>query len=252
MTSTSHPIFARLYPRMSQAMDQGGIAGHRQALLAGLAGEVIEIGAGDGKNFGHYPPAVTSVHAVEPEPRLRRLAQAAAAKAPVRIEVTDARAERLPWPDASLDAAVFTFTLCTIADPGHALREAFRVLKPGGQLRFLEHVRADTPGLIRVQRLLEGSIWPTLFAGCHLSRDTATEIEHAGFTIDQIDRFLFPEQRTPVSFHIRGTAHRSLHSPAQRHGLAAIAAADGMRFPSGGNGEPQVRVHSDGAGMGFL
>jgi ubiquinone/menaquinone biosynthesis C-methylase UbiE len=209
MTSMSHPVFARLYPRMSQAMDQGGIAGHRQAPLAGLAGEVIEIGAGDGKNFPRYPPAVTRVQAVEPEPRLRRLAQAAAAKAPVRIEVTDGLAERLPWPDASLDAAIFTYTLCTIADPGRALREAFRVLKPGGQLRFLEHVRADTPGLVRVQRFLEASIWPALFGGCHLSRDTATEIEQAGFTIDRLDRFLFPEQRTPVSFHIRGTAHRS-------------------------------------------
>jgi ubiquinone/menaquinone biosynthesis C-methylase UbiE len=208
MTSTSHPVFARLYPRMSQAMDQGGIAGHRQALLAGLAGEVIEVGAGDGKNFGRYPAAVTRIHAIEPEPRLRRLAQAAAATVPVRIEVTDGRAEQLPWPDASLDAAVFTFTLCTIAGPGQALREAFRVLKPGGQLRFLEHVRADTPGLVRIQRFLEASIWPTLFGGCHLSRDTATAIEHAGFTIDQLDRFLFPQARTPVSFHIRGTAHR--------------------------------------------
>jgi ubiquinone/menaquinone biosynthesis C-methylase UbiE len=209
MASTSHPIFARLYPRMSQAMDQGGIAGHREEVLAGLAGEVIEIGAGDGKNFGRYPPTVTRVRAVEPEARLRRLAQAAAAKAPVRIEVTDGLAERLPWPDASLDAAVFTFTLCTIAGPGHALREAFRVLKPGGQLRFLEHVRADTPGLVRVQRFLEASVWPALFGGCHLSRDTATEIEQAGFTIDRLDRFLFPQARTPVSFHIRGTAHRS-------------------------------------------
>ncbi len=209
MTSMNHPIFARLYPRMSQAMDQGGIAGHRQSLLAGLAGEVIEIGAGDGKNFPRYPPAVTRVQAVEPEPRLRRLAQDAAAKAPVRIDVTDGLAERLPWPDASLDAAIFTYTLCTVADPGVALREAFRVLRPGGQVRFLEHVRADTPGLVRVQRFLDASIWPALIGGCHLSRDTATEIEQAGFTIDRLDRFLFPEQRTPVSFHVCGTAHRS-------------------------------------------
>ena len=208
MTRTNHPIFARHYPRLSQAMDQGGMAEHRRAVLAGLAGEVIEIGAGDGKNFRHYPPTVTRVQAVEPEPRLRHLARAVAAKAPVRIDVTDGLAERLPWPDASLDGAIFTFTLCTIADPDHTLREAFRVLKPGGQLRFLEHVRADTPGLVRVQRFLEVSIWPPLFAGCHLSRDTATAIEHAGFTIDQLDRFLFPQARTPVSFHIRGTAHR--------------------------------------------
>jgi Methyltransferase domain len=98
-------------------MDQGGMGSHRHALLAGLAGEVIEIGAGDGKNFPHYPTTVTRVQALEPEPRLRHLAQPAAGQGPVPIDVTDNLAERLPAPDASLDAAVFAFTLCTISDP---------------------------------------------------------------------------------------------------------------------------------------
>ncbi len=208
MSSASHPIFARLYPRLSQAMDHGGMAGHRHALLAGLAGEVIEIGPGDGKNFPHYPPTVTWVQAVEPEPRLRHLARAGSGTFPVPIDVTDGLAERLPVPDASLDAAVFAFVLCTIADPDAALREAFRVLKPGGQVRFLEHVRAGTPNLARLQRLLDATVWPLLFGGCHLGRDTVTAIEHAGFTIGRLDQFLFPQARTPVSFHIRGTARR--------------------------------------------
>jgi ubiquinone/menaquinone biosynthesis C-methylase UbiE len=189
-------------------MDQGGVAGHRDLLLAGLAGEVIEVGAGDGKNFRHYPATVTRVRAVEPEPRLRGLARAAAANAAVPIEVTGALAERLPARDASLDAAVFVFVLCTIPDPDAALREAFRVIRPGGHLRFLEHVRAGTAGLARLQRALDGTVWPLLFGGCHLGRDTAAAIERAGFTIGQLDRFLFPQARTPVSFHIRGTAHR--------------------------------------------
>lgn len=208
MSRISHPLFARLYPRLCQAMDWGGIASQRSRLLAGLAGEVIEIGCGDGRNFPRYPLTVAHVHAVEPEPYLRRLARAAAAKAPVPIEVTDGRGERLPAADASMDAAVVTFALCTIQDPVAALREAYRVLKPGGQLRYLEHVRADSWGLARVQDLLDATIWPVLAGGCHIGRDSATAIEEAGFTIERIDRFLFPEVRAPVSFFISGTARR--------------------------------------------
>jgi ubiquinone/menaquinone biosynthesis C-methylase UbiE len=202
------PVFARLYPRMSKAMEQGGMAERRRTLLTDLTGEVVEIGAGDGLSFVHYPPTVTRVLAVEPEPRLRAIAQAAAEKAPVPIEVVGGVAERLPAPDQRLDAAVFSLVLCTIPDPDAALSEAFRVLRPGGQVRFLEHVRADTPGLVRIQRLLDATVWPLLLGGCHTGRDTATAIERAGFTIDRLDRFLFPQARTPISFHILGTASR--------------------------------------------
>jgi ubiquinone/menaquinone biosynthesis C-methylase UbiE len=96
--------------------------------------------------------------------------------------------------------------LCTVLDQDAALGEIRRVLRPGGQLCFLEHVRADSAGLARTQRVLDATVWPHLFAGCHLGRDTAAAIERAGFTIARLDRFLFPGTRTPVSFHIAGQA----------------------------------------------
>lgn len=203
-----HPVFARLYPVVGKAMERGGMDQRRQELLSVLSGEVVEVGAGDGLNFPHYPPAVTHVLAVEPEPHLRSLAREAASHAPVPVEVVDGLAERLPCTDGSADAVVVSLVLCSVADQTAALREIRRVLKPGGRLRFLEHVRADTPALVRVQRVLDATLWPRVAGGCHTGRDTAAAIERAGFTIQSLDRYLFPEARTPVSFHILGTAIR--------------------------------------------
>jgi ubiquinone/menaquinone biosynthesis C-methylase UbiE len=206
--SGRRPIFGRVYPMMARAMDEGGMAERRQSLLAGLTGEVIEVGAGHGVNFAHYPAEVARVVAVEPEVRLRAQAQTTAAEAAVPVEVVPGVAERLPVADHSVDAVVFCMVLCSLPDVGAALAEARRVLKPGGQLRFLEHVRADTPGLARVQDVLDATIWPRLIGGCHTGRDTEAAIRRAGFHIDRLDRFLFPPTRTPISFHILGTALR--------------------------------------------
>lgn len=207
--SVHHPIFARLYPKMAKAMERGGMAEHRQTLLAGLTGRVIEVGAGHGINFRHYPATVTQVLAVEPEPHLRSLAQTAATQAPVPVEVVDGLAEQLPAEAGNADAVVASLVLCSVRDQSSALREFQRVLRPGGQLRFLEHVRADTRGLARIQRVLDATLWPRLVGGCHVGRDTARAIEQAGFSIDRCDEFLFPDARTPSSFHILGTAFRS-------------------------------------------
>ncbi len=135
----SHPVFARIFPRLSQAMEDGGMAACREPLLAALTGQVIDIGAGTGASFGHYPSAVDHVTAVEPEPLLRQIAAAAARAAPV--PVTDGLADALPAPDASFDAAVVTFVLCTVPDQDAALAEIRRVLKPGGLLCFLPRTR---------------------------------------------------------------------------------------------------------------
>jgi ubiquinone/menaquinone biosynthesis C-methylase UbiE len=141
---------------------------------------VIDVGASTGTSFGHYPPAVERVVAVEPEPRLRQIAAAAARTAPVPVTVTDGLADALPAADASFDAAVVTFVLCPVPDQAAALQEIRRVLKPGGVLCFIEHVRADTAGLARIQRALDARVWPYLFGGCHLGRDTVAAIERAG------------------------------------------------------------------------
>jgi ubiquinone/menaquinone biosynthesis C-methylase UbiE len=149
-----HPLFARVYARVGHLMD-AEIGDHRRRLLAGLTGRILEIGAGNGPNFLHYAATVTQVLAVEPEPYLRRLALAAARQAPVPIRVVAGTAEALPAPDASFDAVVASLVLCTVADPDQALAEVRRVLRPGGMLRFYEHVRASDPRLARWQDRLE-------------------------------------------------------------------------------------------------
>jgi ubiquinone/menaquinone biosynthesis C-methylase UbiE len=204
----SHPIFARFYARVSPSMDRGGMAGHRDRLLAGLTGEVIEVGAGNGLNFAHYPPQVTRVLAVEPDPHLRRLAEREAGVVDVPVEVTAGVADRLPAGDATFDAAVASLMLCSVPDQRAALAEIRRVLRPGGRLFFLEHVRAETPGLRRAQRILDATVYPFLAGGCHSGRDTVAAITAGGFTIDRLERFRFPETRLPshTSPHISGTA----------------------------------------------
>lgn len=202
-------MFARLYARFGAAMEEKGYADQRRRLLAGLGGRVIEVGAGSGLNFAHYPAEVTEVLATEPEPYLRRLAQRSAAQAPVPVRVVAGVAERLPAGDGMFDAAVVSLVLCSVRDQARALQEIHRVLRADGELRFFEHVRADTPILRRVQRVLDSTVWPHLAGGCHTGRDTADAIERAGFHIDEMQRFRFPPgPAQPTSPHVLGVALR--------------------------------------------
>lgn len=207
--NVSHPIFARLFQRVSKRLDAEGGADHRRSLLAGVTGRVIEIGAGAGRNFAHYPPTVTAVLAVEPEPHLRAAATTAATTAPVPVTVVEGLAERLPAADGTLDAAVVSLVLCSVRDQAVALAEAHRVLRPGGELRFYEHVRAEHPGTLRrMQRLADATLWPLVCGGCHTSRDTVAAIRAAGLTVTELSRFRFPETRLAgmASPHVRGIA----------------------------------------------
>lgn len=207
--SHRHPVFARLYTRISRAADQAGGEEHRRRLLAGLSGRVLEVGAGHGLNFPHYPPTVTHVIAIEPEPHLRALAGAAAESAPISVEVLDAVAETLPAEDGSLDAVVASLVLCSVADQQAVLREIGRVLRPGGELRFYEHVVARRPGWKLLQRVLDGTVYPALAGGCHLARDTQASIRAAGFEIVSEERLETEVSQTlPAIPHVLGVARR--------------------------------------------
>lgn len=205
--SINHPAFSRFYQRFAGVMERRGADAHRRWLLAGLQGEVIEVGAGHGPNFAHYPPEVARVVAVEPELHLQQAAQQAVATAPVPVEVHDGLAERLPFDDDSFDAAVLSLVLCSVPDQPTALAEVRRVLRPSGQLRFYEHVRSSRPRSARVQHAVD-VVWPHLAAGCHTARDTVGAIEQAGFVVDELDRFRFPDSRLvlPTSPHALGRA----------------------------------------------
>ncbi|MBS1870398.1 MAG: class I SAM-dependent methyltransferase [Actinobacteria bacterium] len=205
-----HPLFARFYTHVLERNEPAELRAMREELLDGVSGRVIELGAGSGANFPHYPPSVTEVVAVEPEAYLREQAQAAGAHAPVPVTVLDGVADALPLEDASCDAAVACLVLCTVPDQARALAELRRVLKPGGELRYLEHVRAGTPRMARAQRFVDRTFWPRAFGGCHTARATVAAIEAAGFALER-HRDLRPESLPsflPVAPQAIGLARR--------------------------------------------
>ncbi|MGR8011863.1 class I SAM-dependent methyltransferase [Streptomyces hypolithicus] len=206
-----HPLFARFYARCSVIADlRGGVASHRAELLSGLSGRVIEIGAGNGLNFAHYPAAVSEVVAIEPERTLRQLAVQAALDAGVPVDVVPGAAEALPVKSEAFDAAVLSLVLCTVRDVPRALSEIRRVLRPGGELRFFEHGRGEGRAMVTAQRVVDRTVWPVLFGGCHTSRDPLAAIGTAGFEIGGWRRLSVPESgfKTPSSPCVLGVAHR--------------------------------------------
>jgi ubiquinone/menaquinone biosynthesis C-methylase UbiE len=206
-----HPRFARSFERVSGEMETRGVAEHRERLLAGLSGRVLEVGAGNGLNFRHYPKTVTEVVAVEPEPYLLDRARENAARAPVVVTVVDGVAEALPVESGTFDAAVASHVLCSVGDQQLALAELRRALRVGGELRFYEHVRSQHPRAAFGQRLLD-RVWPRLAGGCHLCRDTVAAIVEAGFALEGVERFSFRPFPIPLPTapHVLGTARLRL------------------------------------------
>lgn len=200
-----HPLFARFYARIA-----GALARHdpnRQTLLSGLSGRVLEVGCGNGANFGLYPDSVSEVLAVEPEPYLRARARRAADDAAVPVEVVDGVAEALPVEDGWCDAVIFSLVLCSVRSQPAALSEAWRVLRAGGELRFYEHVAARGHLAMSLQRTMDRTFWPHAFGNCHLGRDTASAIAAAGFRIERCRRLGLREAEPPLP-HILGVALR--------------------------------------------
>jgi ubiquinone/menaquinone biosynthesis C-methylase UbiE len=198
-------LMAPVYDRMSRKSEEAGLGAVRQGLLADANGRVLEIGAGTGVNFPHYGESVESLVVTDPEPpMLRRLRESAREQAP-RAEVVEAPAEDLPFEDASFDTVVSTLVLCGV-DQERSLREIRRVLRPGGRLLFIEHVRSDDPAVARLQDRIN---WFNRFlVGCECNRQTLSAIEAAGFTVARVERTTMPEAPKFVRPLVVGAAVR--------------------------------------------
>jgi ubiquinone/menaquinone biosynthesis C-methylase UbiE len=177
-------VLPRLVDRMCGA---AGFEPWRARAAEGLSGTVVEVGFGSGLNVPHYPPGVDAVLAVEPAPAGRRLARRRIEATPVHIEHVGLDGQQIPLGEATCDAALFTFTLCTLPDPAQALSEARRVLRPGGTVHFLEHGLSPEPAVAKWQRRLE-PFQRRLADGCHLTRDTTSLVEQAGFVIQRSEQ----------------------------------------------------------------
>lgn len=205
----SSRVFAALYDRVLAPSEDAGLADRRARLLSGVSGRVLELGAGTGLNLGHYPPAVGSLVLTEPDTqmaiRLRRRAAAGAKEA--FVEIVEAPAESLPFPDESFDAVVATLVLCTVADPVATLAEVHRVLKPAGELLFIEHVLGDG-STARWQRRVARP-WAMVAGGCQCHRPTEALIGASPLEIVDVEHGRMPKAAPFIRPLIQGRAVRA-------------------------------------------
>jgi ubiquinone/menaquinone biosynthesis C-methylase UbiE len=186
------PFFARCYDRFTRNTEEAGLREKRRELLARASGRTLEIGAGTGANLELYPEAVTELVLTEPDEHMRAQLDHKLTAAGGRPELVGAGAEDLPFPDASFDTVAATLVLCTIPFPRKALKEISRVLKPGGRLLFLEHVRSEDAGAARWQDRVERP-WGWFARGCHPNRDTVAMIKESALEIGELERDELPK-----------------------------------------------------------
>lgn len=206
-------IFARVYDSAFVLAEWRGLGDLRRDLVGRSNGRVVELGAGTGLNMRHYPETVTDLVLTEPDPHMAaKLRRRARSQSP-EISVVEARAERLPFEDASVDTVVATLVLCTVDDPDRALAEVARVLRPGGQFLFAEHVRSVSPRAARWQDRLN-TPWSWYACGCQCNRDTVAAIRAAAFDVGRLHhdrlRWISPVVRPLVV----GSASRRSSSPS--------------------------------------
>jgi SAM-dependent methyltransferase len=184
--------FSAVYDRGFKATEEAGLREMRRRALAAAKGRTLELGAGTGANLALYPPAVQELVLAEPNPHMSKQLRRKLAESGREATVIEAPAERLPLEDSSFDTAVFTLVLCTVPDPAAALDEVARVLRPGGRMLFIEHVRAEDPGVVRWQDRLEKP-WRFLADGCHCNRDTVAMIEASPLNLELAERGRMPK-----------------------------------------------------------
>jgi ubiquinone/menaquinone biosynthesis C-methylase UbiE len=197
--------FAALYDRGLKATEEAGLRETRREVLAGASGRTVDIGGGTGVNLGLFGPQVSELVLVEPDPHMLKKLRVKLSESGVDATALQAPAESLPLADSSVDTAVFTLVLCRVPDPAAALAEAARVLRPGGRLLFVEHVRSQDPGLARWQDRLEKP-WRFLGDGCHCNRDTLATIEASPFEVERVERGALPKSPPLVRPLVSGMA----------------------------------------------
>lgn len=182
-------IFSRLYDPLIAPLEELGLRKLRGKTLRGLRGEVLELGVGTGRNFPLYPPEVRHLTGIDPDRVMLRRAERRSREAPFTMEVVPAGAEELPFEDESFDAVASTLVFCTVPDPLRALEEAQRVLKRGGELRLLEHVRMERRPIAWAQEKAT-PLWKRVAGGCHLDRDTLSLVRDTKFKVERVERHL--------------------------------------------------------------
>jgi ubiquinone/menaquinone biosynthesis C-methylase UbiE len=198
-------LFAAMYDRGLKGTEEAGLREMRRETLRAARGRTIDLGAGTGANLDLYPDLVSELVLAEPDPHMVKRLREKLAESGQPAELIEAPAERLPFEDSSFDTAVFTLVLCTVPDPSAALAEAARILKPGGKLLFVEHVRSQDANLARWQDRLEKP-WRFIGDGCHCNRDTVANIEASPLTVDRVEHDRLPKAPPLVRPLVHGTA----------------------------------------------